>query len=105
MEKKVYTKDVGCDQIYNFVVEKIFIGDRYSCEMGYIKYLKVMIKGKYLIVGRMWWCSPVVEKDMREAEVVGSNPGTVKKYTMHIHAEKESIFFIFIHIGNIYFNM
>ena len=52
MEKKVYTKDVGCDQIYNFVVEKIFIWDRYSCEMGYVRHLKVMIKEKYLIVGR-----------------------------------------------------
>ena len=52
-EKKVCMKVVGRHQIYNFVVEKIFIGDRYSYEMGYIKYLKVMIKGKYLIGGRM----------------------------------------------------
>jgi len=46
-------KVVGCDQIYNFVIEKIFIWDRCSCEMGYIRYLKVMIKRKYLIVGHM----------------------------------------------------
>jgi len=42
--KKVYMKVVSRDQIYNFVVEKIFILDRYSCEMGYIRHLKVMIK-------------------------------------------------------------
>ena len=75
MEKKVYIKVVGCDQICNFVVEKIFIWDRYSCEMGYIWHLKVMIKEKYLIVGHMWWCSPVVREGTREAKVVGSNPG------------------------------
>ena len=37
-------KVVGRDQIYNFVVEKIFIWDHYSYEMGYIRHLKVMIK-------------------------------------------------------------
>jgi hypothetical protein len=45
-------KVVGREHIYNFVVEKIFIWDRYSCEMGYVRHLKVMIKEKYLIVGR-----------------------------------------------------
>ena len=74
MEKKVYMKVVGHDQIYNFVVEKIFIWDRYGCEMGYIRYLKVMIKGKYLIVGHMWWCSLVVGNGTRKAKIVGLNP-------------------------------
>ena len=46
MEKNVYMKVVGRDQIYNFIVEKIFIWDRYSCEIGYIRHLKVMIKEK-----------------------------------------------------------
>ena len=73
--KIVYKKVVGPDQIYSFIVEKIFIWDRYSYEMGYIRHLKVMIKEKYLIVGHMWWCSPVVGKGTREAEVVGSNSG------------------------------
>ena len=67
-------KVVGRDQIYNFVVEKIFIWDRYGCEMSYIRYLKVMIKEKYLIVGHMWWCSLVVGNGMRKAKIVGSNP-------------------------------
>ena len=44
--KKVYMKVAGRDHIYNFVIEKIFIWHRYSCEMGYIRHLKVMIKGK-----------------------------------------------------------
>ena len=34
--KIVYMKVVDSYQIYNFVVEKIFIWDRYSCEMGYV---------------------------------------------------------------------
>ena len=51
-EKNIYMKVVDRDQIYNFVVERIFIWDRYSCEMGYIRYLKVRIKEKYLIVGQ-----------------------------------------------------
>ena len=34
--KIVYMQVVDSDQIYNFVVEKIFIWDRYSCEMGYV---------------------------------------------------------------------
>ena len=49
--KIVYIKVIDPDQIYNFVVERIFIWDHYSCEMGYIRYLKVRIKQKYLIVG------------------------------------------------------
>ena len=77
--KKVYMKVVGRDQFYNFVVENIFIWDRYSCEMDYIRYFKVITKGKYLIVGHMWWCSPVVGEGTREAEVVGLNPSNVEK--------------------------
>ena len=65
--KNIYMKVVGHDQIYNFVVEKIFIWDRYGCEMSYIRHLNVMIKRKYLIASRMWWCSPVVGKGTREA--------------------------------------
>ena len=80
MEKKVYMKVAGRDHIYNFVIEKIFIWHRYSCEMGYIRHLKVMIKGKHLIVAHMWWCSPVVGKGTREAEVVNSNSGNGEKY-------------------------
>ena len=51
--KIVYMKVVGSDQIYNFVVEFFFILDHYSCEMCYIRHLKVMIKEKYLVVGHM----------------------------------------------------
>ena len=53
MKKYIYTKVVGRNQIYNFVAEKIFIWDRYSCEISYIRHLKVMIKDKYLIIGHM----------------------------------------------------
>jgi len=38
-----------------------------------------MIKEKYLIVGHMCWCSPVVGKGTREAEVVGLNPDNAGK--------------------------
>jgi len=72
--KIVYMKVAGPDQIYSFIVEKIFIWDRYSCEMGYIRHLKVMIKEKYLIVDYMWWCSPVVREGTREAKAMVSNP-------------------------------
>ena len=51
--KIVYMKVVGSDQIYNFVVEFFFILDHYSCEMCYIRHLKVMTKEKYLIIGHM----------------------------------------------------
>jgi hypothetical protein len=60
-----------------------------------------MIKEKYLIVGHMWWCSPVVSEGTREAEVVGSNPSNAEK----IVCAKKEFFFIFIHAVNIYFNM
>ena len=86
--KIVYMKVAGTDQIYSFIVEKIFIWDRYSCEIGYISHLKVMMKGKYLNVGHMWWCSPVVGKGMREAEVVGSNPDNAGKNRTRIFAQK-----------------
>ena len=49
-EKVVYTK-VGLDQIYNFVIEKIFILDHYGYKMGHIRHLKVMLK--YLISSYM----------------------------------------------------
>ena len=35
------------------VYMKVVGPDRYSCEMGYIRYLKVMTKEKYLIIGHM----------------------------------------------------
>ena len=82
-------KVVGRDQIYNFVVEKIFIWDHYSYEMGYIRHLKVMIK-KYLIVGHMWWCSSVVGKGTCEAEIVGSNPGKGRKNRTRTYLRKKS---------------
>jgi len=118
-------KVVARDQIYNFIVEKIFIWDRYSCEIGYTRHLKVMIKEKYFISGHMWWCSPVVENGTREAEVVGSNPGNARKnhtraknhatcdffwffsrckYLFYSRWDKENNFLIFIHTVNIYFN-
>ena len=37
--EKIYIKVVGRDQIYNFVVQKIFIWECYSCEIGYIRHL------------------------------------------------------------------
>ena len=52
-----------------------------------------MIKGKYLIVGHMLWCSPVVVEGTRETEVVSSNPSntgknrTRKKYLFY-HAKE-----------------
>ena len=83
-------KVVGRDQIYNFLVEKIFIWDCYSCQMGYIGHLKVRIKRKYLIVGHMWWCSPVVGEGTREAKVVGSNPSNAGKNRTHAYSRKKS---------------
>ena len=49
-----------------------------------------MIKWKYLIVGHMWWCSPVVGKGKREAEVVGSNPGNAGKNRTRVYSRKKS---------------
>ena len=49
-----------------------------------------MIKGKYLIVGHMWWCSLVVGKSMREAEVVGSNPSNAEKNRTRAYLRKKS---------------
>jgi len=57
MKKMVYKKFLVLDQIYNFVVEKIFIWDRYSHQMGHVRYFKAMLKEKYLISSHMWWCS------------------------------------------------
>jgi hypothetical protein len=73
-----------------------------------------MIKGKYLIVGHMWWCSPVVGEGTREAEVVGSNPSNAEKNRTCAYSRKKSrdlrgrweknIFLTFIHAVNIYFS-
>ena len=49
-----------------------------------------MIKEKYLIVGHMWWCSPVVGKGKREAEVMGSNPGNAGKSRTRAYSCKKS---------------
>ena len=89
MKKNVNTKVVGQDQIYNFVVEKIFIWDCYSCEMDYIRHLKVIIKEKYVIIGHMWWCSPVVGKDTRKAEVVSSNSSNGGKNRTRAYSRKK----------------
>ena len=89
--KIVYMKVVGPDQIYNFVDEKIFIWDRYSCEMGYIRYLKVMIKEKYFIICHMWWRSPVVGEGTRETKVVGSNPGNSRKNLTRASSRQKSL--------------
>jgi len=68
-----------------------------------------MIKEKYLIVGHICWCSPVVGKSTREAEVMVSNPSNAGKNRATCDAsavEKRNFnFFIFIHIANIYFTM
>ena len=57
-----------------------------------------MIK-KYLIIGHMWWCSLVVGKGTREAEIMGSNPGNARK-NVCIFAQKitrwEKIYFWFL---------
>jgi len=76
-----------------------------------------MIKGKYLIVGHMWWYSPVLGKRTREAEVVGSNSGNTGKNRTRAYSRKKSrdlrrerggknkIFFLnFIPTANIYFS-
>ena len=44
MKKMVYKNFLVLDQIYNFVVEKIFIWDRYSHQMGHVRYFKAMLK-------------------------------------------------------------
>ena len=67
-----------------------------------------MIKGKYLIVGHMWWCSLVVGKGTREVDVAGLNPsnGTKNRATWGASAVgKRKHFLIFIHTENIYFTM
>ena len=70
-----------------------------------------MIKEKYLIVGHICWCSPVVGKGTREAEVVGSNPRNAGKNRTRAYSCKKlrdlqkNLFLIFIPTANIYFNM
>ena len=49
-----------------------------------------MIKEKYLIVGHMCWCRPVVGKGTREAEVVGSNPDNAGKNRTRAYSLKKS---------------
>ena len=49
-----------------------------------------MIKEKYLIIGHMWWCSPVVGEGMRETEVVGSNPSNAGKNRTRAYSRKKS---------------
>ena len=88
-KKKVYMKVEGRDQIYNFVVEKFFIWDRYSCQTVYIRHYKVMIKEKYIIVGHMWWCSLVVGNGMRKAKIVGSNPDNARKNHTRAYSRKK----------------
>ena len=67
-----------------------------------------MIKGKYLIVGHMWWCSLVVGKGTREVDVAGLNPSNGRKNRATWGASavgKRKHFLIFIHTENIYFNI
>ena len=52
-----------------------------------------MVKGNYLISHHMWWCSLVVGKDTREAEVVGSNPSNAKKYRACAYLRKKRKYF------------
>ena len=56
----VYMEFVDRDQIYNFVVDNIFIWGLYGHQMANIRYLKVMFKEKYLIYNHIWWCSRMV---------------------------------------------
>ena len=68
-----------------------------------------MIKEKYLIIGHMWWCSLVVGKGTREAEIMGSNSGNARKNRTRAYSRKKlrggkNIFLIFIHAANIYFS-
>ena len=49
-----------------------------------------MIKGKYLIVSHMWWCSPVVGEGTRETEVVGSSPSNAEKNRTRAYSRKKS---------------
>ena len=49
-----------------------------------------MVKEKYLIVGHMCWCRPVVGKGTREAEVVGSNPDNAGKNRTRAYSRKKS---------------
>ena len=74
MKKMVYKFFLVLDQIYNFVVENIFIWDRHSHQMGHVRYFKAMLKEKYLISSHMWWCIPVVGTSMCEVNVTGLNP-------------------------------
>jgi len=48
-----------------------------------------MTKEKYLIIGHMWWCSPVVG-GTREAKVVGSNSGNGGKNRTRTYSRKKS---------------
>ena len=73
-----------------------------------------MVKGNYLIADHMWWCSLVVGKGMREAEIVGSNPSNARKNHTRAYSrknsrdlwwEKENSFLIFIFAANIYFSV
>ena len=49
-----------------------------------------MVKRNYLIAHHMWWCSLVVGKDTREAEVVGSNPSNAEKNRTRAYSRKKS---------------
>ena len=49
-----------------------------------------MLKGNYLIADHMWWCSLVVGKGTREAEVVGSNPDNAGKNHTRPYSLKKS---------------
>ena len=99
--KKVYMKVAGRDHIYNFVIEKIFIWHRYSCEMGYIRYLKVMTKEKYLIIGHMCarlrlWVRILVTPEKNRTRAY-----SCKK----LRDLQKNLFLIFIPATNIYFSM
>jgi len=49
-----------------------------------------MVKRNYLIDHHMWWCSLVVGKGTREAEVVSSNPSNVRKNRTRAYSRKKS---------------
>ena len=72
-----------------------------------------MVQANYLIADRMWWCSLVAGKGMREAEIVDSNPSNARKNRTRAYSrkkscnlwwEKENSFLIFISAANIYFS-
>ena len=50
-----------------------------------------MIKEKYLIVGHMWWCGPVVGEGTHEADVAGSNPSNAGKNRTRAYSRKKSL--------------